>query len=661
MGNDCLKLVSVQELLEKQFSIPSYQRGYRWTEQQVKDLLNDIEEFIKSAPKANDFYCLQPLVVKGELSPQEDDAKKWVNEKNWKELKKQLDNSERWEVIDGQQRLTTIHLLLTYLGVEENNKYSIVYETRKGSPYFLNNIAQETKKNAEQNIDFFHMWQAYDTIKKWFTWFCGKDKNFKDIFKEKLLNQVQFIWFESEDKDPIAVFTRLNIGKIPLTNAELIKAMMLNRSNWENGETKSIALRQSELALQWDEIEYTLQNDEFWMFFHDKGFDKPTRIELLLDWIQEKDKLGIFRGNDGEQAIATKNNAIGNDMHKTFRYFYHFFYKAVVEENKSKIELAWGKVREKFGILKDWYNDLEMYHYIGYISLFENQSMLNMLDAYKGSKSVFIHKLKRKIKEILQKIPHPNASPWLDQILKNTYDTPKGPPKQECRKILWLFNILTVVNQHLAFCNDNAYQKGIFYKFPFHLLKSVKQWDIEHIAPNTDNEITDKKTQKEWILNAWYDLQSSSDLPDDLKSFVSESLTNDENRNNEFKRLYSKLSQQAKPAQPLEGDEKNQIWNFAMLDSSTNESYGNALFPTKRRIILGKDQGEKYSIVFEENKLELHEESAKIDFIPPCTRNAFVKSYSKTKTDPWVWSRQDAQCYLDTMKKTLENFFQGVE
>ena len=61
MPND-ITLKSVRNLLGMNFFIPSYQRGYRWTEQQVKDLLNDIKEFIDNG--TNNIYCIQPLVVK---------------------------------------------------------------------------------------------------------------------------------------------------------------------------------------------------------------------------------------------------------------------------------------------------------------------------------------------------------------------------------------------------------------------------------------------------------------------------------------------------------------------------------------------------------------------------------------------------------------------
>ena len=42
MAENIIELKSISELLKMKFFIPNYQRGYRWTEQQVKDLLNDI-------------------------------------------------------------------------------------------------------------------------------------------------------------------------------------------------------------------------------------------------------------------------------------------------------------------------------------------------------------------------------------------------------------------------------------------------------------------------------------------------------------------------------------------------------------------------------------------------------------------------------------------
>ena len=111
-----INLYTVSEILGKNFFIPSYQRGYRWEEQQVTDLLNDIYSFaIKKNKSDKEFYCLQPIVVR----------KCSENIINLNELISPLDNNIWYEVIDGQQRLTTIRILLTYLIKEHLNGKSL--------------------------------------------------------------------------------------------------------------------------------------------------------------------------------------------------------------------------------------------------------------------------------------------------------------------------------------------------------------------------------------------------------------------------------------------------------------------------------------------------------------------------------------------------------
>ena len=60
-----IKLIRIKEILNMNFFIPDYQRGYRWEPQQALDLLNDIEEFSNKADRGDEeIYCIQPLVVK---------------------------------------------------------------------------------------------------------------------------------------------------------------------------------------------------------------------------------------------------------------------------------------------------------------------------------------------------------------------------------------------------------------------------------------------------------------------------------------------------------------------------------------------------------------------------------------------------------------------
>ena len=99
-----LDLVPISDLISSNFKfyISSYQRGYRWSADQVCQLIEDLEEFYNYHYKydENKFYCLQPLVVK---------------EREGKKENGENIESVMLEVIDGQQRLTTILILLQAL------------------------------------------------------------------------------------------------------------------------------------------------------------------------------------------------------------------------------------------------------------------------------------------------------------------------------------------------------------------------------------------------------------------------------------------------------------------------------------------------------------------------------------------------------------------
>ena len=76
-----------------EFVIEAYQRGYRWTKDEIEHLLNDIDEI----PDGQN-YCLQPIVVKNK--------------------------NGFYELIDGQQRLTTLYLIMKYLPFRNFPKHS---------------------------------------------------------------------------------------------------------------------------------------------------------------------------------------------------------------------------------------------------------------------------------------------------------------------------------------------------------------------------------------------------------------------------------------------------------------------------------------------------------------------------------------------------------
>ena len=457
----------------------------------------------------------------------------------------------------------------------------------------------------------------------------------KEGFKETLLNKVKFIWYESVDEDPIKVFTRLNIGKISLTNAELIKALFLNRSNFGEKDSEHLKLRQQEIASEWDYIEYTLQNDEFWLFLHEKGYDRPTRIDFIFDLICEQKTLGTF-------------DNIGTDDYKTFRYFYEYFKQKEEKQEsnpyvqqKTKIEICWSKVKDYFQTFKEWFDDLELYHYIGYLVEY-NYSLSGLVSIWHSSKDKdsFVNYLKAEIKTKIERCP------CLDFQYKED-----GSDKGKCKPILLFQNIQTVINQNKNNLSNEDYKLGVFYKFPFHLYK-LENWDVEHINSNTTNDEEDADTQKEWLLNVY--LSADNDAQQKIRSYF-------ESSEDEKGKLFEEIKKQIPQNEEWTPVEKNRIWNYTLLDSSTNRSYGNAIFSGKRRVIIGKEKGLSIAIpkIGKDGKIQLGEEKkAKSSFVPPSTKQVFMKYYSATMSDANYWTKVDAEGYLkdidDCIKKLEE-------
>ena len=433
-----IKETAVGKLLGMKFFIPGYQRGYRWTEQQVNDLLNDINEF---EPKNGSWYCLQPLVV--------------------------MKKDEKWEVIDGQQRLTTIYLILAYLG--ETYKYTIEYETRKSSKSFLENISEKAEDKAKENIDFFYMHKAYETINNFF-----EEKKNQEDFKDKLLNNVKFIRYDVGNLDEEKkhnLFGNLNSGKIALTNAELIKALFLNKVGTEKGSEREI--QQRLIAEEFDQMERAIRQDDFWHFVTGNQGKPSSCINLLFDLMLESDSTGNGKYSKEE----------------TFRTFFYFN-----EKLKEKSDL-WNEVQKVFHILEGWFSDFELYNLIGYLRAVKGNT-LSLSDLYKlYAENKGITGFKTALKDHCKKtVNYEN-----NNFLELRYDE----EKDQVFNLLLLFNIATL--------NANLQEKNRFSFANFHKNK----WDVEHISPQNpkDNEELKKiieKTQNS-IFTALKDALSQND------------------------------------------------------------------------------------------------------------------------------------------------------
>lgn len=561
-------LHNIQSLLNENFYVPKYQRGYRWTTRQVGDLLNDIDSFNSNNDECgNSWYCLQPLVVK------------------------KGENNEGWRLVDGQQRLTTIKLILHYLNqqfIESKRKaiFTIEYETRGKDENWLEILENEQK--SKENIDFSHIYSAYQTIKKWFE--EEKGRNYDTYkFSSKLLSDCKFIWYDidqngqNNDKEE-DVFIRLNDGKIPLTNSELIKSLFLNSYNFSKDKNEEeIRLQQLEISTQWDLIEQELSEDEFWYFINGKENNVRPRLEYIFDVITHK-----------PQNI--------NDDDLTFRYFQEKFERnKLLHGNKAEfIKNEWEKILNTYLIFKEWYKDKYYYHLIGFL-LCVNYKIADLLTEYQSNdKNVFRSVLLKKTQEVIN---------W-DGKEEIKYRKAQGRES----KILLLHNVVTMLNQK----NETA-------RFPFSYYIKLGKYDIEHIHPQSPKIPDSADKRKDWLSDKKIHI-----LDTDLSKKINIFKKFDDEA--DFQEIFDAV--EAYFSDGIDDVLVDDLSNLCLLDAHTNRSYHNEFFPEKRIKIICEDQ--------------------EGTFIPVCTKRVFQKYYTEKPSNMTFWNTNDREAYLNDIKTVLK-------
>ena len=490
------------------FFIPSYQRGYRWGETEVTRLLDDI---YSTEGKRN--YCLQPVVVRK--------------------------TGDKYELIDGQQRLTTIYLIYRYMHEE---RFTLSYKSRKKSEEFLKSIDIAQK---EENIDFWFLCAAYETIKKWF---AARDRKSTLTNVNKYFDEiVKIIWYEvGESEDAIGLFTRLNIGKIPLTNAELVKAMFLSKETVENVDRK----KQEEISLQWDNMEKELHNDSLWYFLTNKSnIDYQTRIDLVLDIISGK--------------------APGN------REKYYTFFKFDEMRQSIKLDEIWRNIQRTFLVLKDWHSNHELYHKIGYLIASGTLSLQQIFNLSKDkTKEDFRSCLNTYICDSIR-----IKGNYSDLSYEKTLD------QKKIATLLLLFNVESVRRngEHTQW-------------FPFDKHKFCKggkfTWSLEHIHAQQSEGLRTQEMWKEWLSLHIPSVKTIVEDSDELIAIMEAAIAKDKLEGTEF----NAIQQRVVDLLSVKGNVEymHSIANLALLRSTDNAALNNSTFDVKRNEIIKMDKAGQY-------------------------------------------------------------------
>lgn len=589
----------IGELVDKQFFIPHYQRGYRWTHVQVEQLLDDIDKFKPEKKGDSDtFYCLQPVVVK---LLNDETKRKHQLEGDW------------YEVVDGQQRLTTTYLIIQYIndlwtGRQKHPQFKLYYETRDNCVNFLKTIRVNDDDSVDidkSNIDFYHISTAYQTIRRWELNY--KEKNQKTLtntdFQTKFFKHSQVIWYHvAPHVSSQELFERLNLGKIPLTNAELTKALFLSSESFKEITNKEeVKVKQIEIAQLWDTIEHKLNEPDlkFWSFITNKNRDDfETKIELVLDMISGK--------KENEQDP-----------------FYTFLIFSEKQKTKSLSDI-WLEIEQFYYTVCEWYLDKDFYHKIGYLvacKSTKNFHGIELADLVKSSmvtpKNEFLNQIKNFIiTSVKAELSELRYEDHYNQIFN----------------ILLLFNIET-----------NRTTNGISEYYPFKQHKD-KCWSIEHIHAR-HSEKFDKTKQAPWLK--WLDLHKpilEELLHSEQKTEVQLVLDEIEKRNNKsltwekFDELFGRVNDLL-TCDPESMDRDSEgIGNLALLSMPDNATLNNAVFEIKRREIIRLDK--------------------KGSFIPICTKRLFLKYYNEDglSTQYFYWSETDREKYISSLKNKLTDY-----
>jgi hypothetical protein len=501
------------------FHIAAYQRGYKWASDEygaVTILLNDLWDAFQAFQKQErKEYYLQYITLK------------------------KIVERRHLEVIDGQQRLTTLSILLSIFSLKleidniSNGKleYAIrenFFEKHIYTSSYLKDLL-EKQWDDEQGLifspdekintqDVYYLFNAALKINN----FLLNNEVTKQIkpFYEFVLNNVKIIVNAVDHISSEKVFSNLNSNKVPLTEAELIKGLLLTKysriHNTDEGKKHFREILEMRLSLgrQWDEMtRWSNQPEVNTFFFKEEGM---TSLLTLV---------AIQNGYKIEKKANPNDYPLFN--------FYHKF---------GKTEAVYQNLISTYFVLNDWFNEDKVFNLLGYLFF------------SKGSNKT--------IKDYLSKIDLPK-SVLLNELIKDA----KLLIPQDTEQLFYGNGQDNEI--HRALLAINVFSDGANSRFNYHRF-IIEKWTLEHIFPQTPEgkgQIL-KEKDKQIILEVL-----GEKATDEIKLILAKS-----ERTVEEKEIYQTALKSI--------GSLNSIGNMCLLTDKDNSSNSCGFFDEKRTNIL---------------------------------------------------------------------------
>lgn len=453
----------------------------------------------------------------------------------------------------------------------------------------------------------------------------------------------------NSDDDEAKTFQNINQGRIPLSCSELIKALFLGHifesHKIDNNcrfayssdgyglfipinpikEKQELTRIQNFIAKEWNDIETVLMHDEFYSFVCPEKEKSINRMDFLFKVACRNEKFKKYNTDDPFNAI----------------------YECIKDGNVNvvdNISCCWNVVFKCFNRMQKLYFDFDAYHLVGFcncehIGISEDfYKYCNDDEKMDEFKTAIREKIKGKVL---------NDSK-IDDLDEESIDHLRyEDSKDGIKEILLLHNLQSYSDEKL--------------RFPFNLYDGGKNYDIEHIHA-TAEEKADKKSRYEWFETNYSAIKEKKEkLKDsDYLNEISPRFKNakalfdffekayDEGKNSDRFKVeeFNKLREIMINDNAEEDFSKDDgIRNLCLLDSTTNRSYKNSLFITKRKMILKKAKGEM----------------DKEDYVYPlllCTERIFLKFYSNVDSDDNLnfWTLNNREAYLKDISNKVTDF-----
>lgn len=576
------------------FNIPHYQRGYKWEPSNVEKLLDDVNNFEMADGK---FYCLQNITI--------------------------ISDGKQFNVIDGQQRLTTLTIILSYLGNKLLVKDKVRFpenSIRKFTNKFISNIItnndvdfpnEDWEEFIEQYPDYdlqdiSHIYNVQNAISLWFKSKRDNKNKFEENFLEKLLNNVKIIVNEvDETTGEEKVFGNLNSKRVPLDGSDLIRAILITRVAREEGRKENdikniVYVNERRVKLGWE-------------------------LDQINNWWGREDVKNYFsKFTSIKSELSGSDKKLFDEVKYPINYLYLLFAEKkdgqtkltldLIEQHSNNAIALYKEILKLHYTLQDWFEDKEIYHYLGFLfNITEKQkkiSFKNVWELWLSSKTRkdFMLSLKKEIKKHF--VIDNEIFDYKDLRINWYVDKPS-----ELIRTLILMDVIYSVKTNQIRLPYNCFTKH--------------SNDVEHIFPQNPAELKDKKKYVEF-LDKYY--SEKNEVKFDLSKFSKKQ--DDENYIKSVDDyIQNKTSNFA----------INSIGNLVLLFNKLNKSISNSIYSTKRsRIIEFHNQG---------------------NFIQPHTFKVFVRDFNdvnQLNKDYEYWTNDDIVKNSTYINQQVINFFKDI-